>query len=361
MNFEDTDFRIEILDVENPFDVKIVDEFLSQNGFEFKPDEVDETMILYNLNDEVIGTGSYKKQTLKFVVVAPKFRETTAFSHIVTTLSNIILENHKRCFVFTKPENAVLFSSMGFKEIARAEPLFVALEFGYHLIDFYQNYLLKNKVETKTDNIASIVVNCNPFTNGHLFLIEKASAESEIVYLFVVEEDKSSFPYLIRRKIIEEGVAHLKNVVVISSGPYIVSGAIFPNYFLKTNEWSQISQKQAELDVKIFANYVVPVLNIKKRYVGTENYCSTTKAYNEAMKRILPDFNCEVIEVTRKAIGIDPENNPNYISASKVRAAIRADKLNDVLDFIPDSTKRFLLSDDAKDIIEKIKNTTGRH
>lgn len=361
MNFEDTDFRSEILDIENPFDVKIVDEFLTENGFGFKPQEVDETMILYNLNDEIIGTGSYKKQTLKFVVVSPKFRETTAFALIVTTLSNIILENHKRCFVFTKPETAILFSSMGFKEIARAEPLFVALEFGFHLIDYYQNYLLKNKVNTKTNNISAIVVNCNPFTNGHLYLIEKASAESEIVYLFVVEEDKSSFPYKVRRKIIEEGISHLKNVVVISSGPYIVSGAIFPNYFLKSEDWNNISAKQAELDVKIFANYILPVLEIKKRYVGTENYCSTTNAYNEAMKNILPDFGCEVIEVTRKAIGIDPQNNPNYISASKVRAAIRENKLTEVLEFIPEATKKFLLSDDAEEIIDNIKKSSGRH
>jgi len=361
MNFEDTDFRHEYLNLDNPFDVKLVSKFLSQNGFEFKPDEVEKTLIIYNLNDEIIGTGSYKSQTLKFVVVADKFRESTAFPLIVTNLSNIILENHKRCFVFTKPEIAKNFEALGFKEIARAEPLFVALEFGYKLIDGFVDYLKKEKQETQSDNISTIVVNCNPFTFGHLYLIEKAAAESELLYLFIVEENKSSFPYEVRKKIITEGVKHLKNVKIISSGPYIVSGAIFPNYFLKSESQSLISQKQAELDIKIFAKYVVPTLGIKKRYVGTENYCHTTRAYNEAMKKILPPIGCELIEIERKAIGKQDDLQPNYISASKVRKAIRENNLESVMIFLPEATRNFLLSDEAKEIIEQIKNTDNRH
>ncbi|OIP83014.1 MAG: hypothetical protein AUK44_06365 [Porphyromonadaceae bacterium CG2_30_38_12] len=361
MNFEDTDFRTELLDLENPYDVKLVSKFLKTYGFDFQPDDVELTMILYNLNNEIIGTGSYKSQTLKFVVVAPKFRESTAFSIIATYLTSIILEHHKRCFVFTKPENAPLFVGIGFSEIARAEPLFVALEFGYQLIDAYQKYLQGVKVETVSDNIAAMVVNCNPFTKGHLYLIEKAASENEIVYLFIVEENKSSFPCDIRKKLITQGVAHLKNVIVVSSGPYLVSGAVFPNYFLKQEKWDLITEKQAELDVKIFAQYVVPVLNIKKRYVGTENYCKVTKAYNEAMKRLLPAVGCRVIEITRAAIGFDDNNEPNFISASKVRNAIKEDRLSDILDFLPESTKNFLLSPEADETIQKIKQTQTRH
>ncbi len=361
MNFENTDFRTELLDLENPFDIKFVTEFLSKNGFEFKPYEVDKTLILYNLNDEIIGTGSYRHQTLKFVVVDKKFRDSTAFPWIVTTLGNKILENYKRCFVYTRPKTATLFEGLGYKEIARAEPLFSVLEFGYQTIEDYQKFLLQHKRKTKTNNIAAIVVNCNPFTKGHLYLIEKAASENELLYLFVVEEDLSSFPYKIRRKIIEEGISHLKNVVVLATGPYIVSGAIFPNYFLKSESWNEISQKQAEVDVSIFANYVVPILNITKRYVGTENYCQTTLAYNTAMKEILPKNGCEVIEITRKYDGLDEENNPNYISASKIRKAIKENKLEEVLDLLPKATQKFLLSKDSLAIRNKIIDSEGRH
>lgn len=361
MNFEDTDYRQEVLDIESPYDVKLVSDFLKKLGFEYIKEDVDCTMILYNLNDDIIGTGSYKNRTLKYVAVAEYFRDSTAFTMIVTHLSNKILENNNSCFVFTKPTTAKLFENIGFSIIATAEPLFSVLEFGFESIKTYQKYLKSIKKETKTKNIASIVVNCNPFTNGHKYLIEKAALENEILYLFVVEENKSVFPFEVRWDLIKKGIKHLNNVVLVKAGEYIVSGTIFPNYFLKNESFGLVSQKQAEIDVKIFANYFVPILGITKRYVGTENYCKTTLAYNQAMFKILPKANVEVIEITRTAEGLTEDNKPNYISASKVREAIKNNEIEKILSFLPQSTKDYLLSEQAKDIIEKIKQNSGRH
>jgi len=361
MNFEDTDFRQETLDIENPYDVKLVSDFLEGLGFDYQVDDVDCSMIVYNLNDEIVGTGSHKGKVLKYVAVAPKFRDSTAFAIIVTHLSDKLLEQFRRVFVFTKPSTAVLFESIGFSLIATAEPLFSVLEFGYKSIKDYQEYLKNNKIAKKTDKIASIVVNCNPFTNGHLFLIEKAAAENDILYLFVVETDKSAFPFQVRWDMIKKGVSHLSNVRMLKGGQYIVSGAIFPNYFLKNESFNQISQKQADLDISIFAKYFVPILNIKKRYIGTENYCKTTSAYNDAMHRILPNSGVEVIEIKRIAIGVDEESNPNFISASKIRNAIKNDDLVNILDFLPEVTKDFLLSEESLEIRQKIIQSSGRH
>ncbi len=357
MNFEDTDFRMEVLDIENPFDVKMVYDFLKGLGFEYNTGDINYTLILYNLNDEIIGTGSLNRETLKYVAVAEKFRESTAFSLIVTSLANKALEKYKRCFVFTKPQTAKLFKGLGFSELATAEPLFTVLEFGYKTIKDYQEYLKTKKVQTQTNDIAAIVVNCNPFTKGHKYLIEKASKENEVVYLFVVKENLSVFPYEIRKELIKKGTAHLKNVLILSTGPYIVSGAIFPDYFIKNESSNLISEKQAEIDIKIFADYIAPVLNIKKRYVGTENYCPITAAYNDAMKKILPQAGIQVVEILRITSGDDK----NYISASKIRKAIKEDKLHEYLDFLPEVTQEFLLSQEAKPIIEKIKKNESRH
>ena len=361
MTFEDTDFRQETLDLENPFDVKLVKDFLAQQGFEFDPSEVECTMIVYNLKGDIVGTGSHLGRILKYVAVAPKFRDTTAFALIVTYMTEKLLKIYKHTFVFTRPENSVRFCGLGYTEIASAPPLFCVLEFGFESIFTYQDYLKTRKVPTKTADIAAIVMNCNPFTNGHKYLIEKAASENEIVYLFVVEEDLSAFPFLVRWELIRKGIAHLKNVVMVRGGMYIVSGTIFPAYFLKNEMVNDVMQKQAELDVRIFANYVVPTLGIKKRYVGTEYYCKTTAAYNSAMKRILPSVGVEIIEVTRKSTGIRSDNTPDFISASKVREAIKLDKLEDVIDFLPDSTRHFLFSEESLQIRMRIKEAKGRH
>lgn len=359
MTFENTDFRQELLNPENPLDVKFLNTFLKSVGFDYKKEDVDTTMIIYNLNHEIIGTGSLKKNVLKYVVVAPDFRETSAFPQIVTYLANKALENHKQCFVYTKPETAKLFQALGYSLITTAEPLFAVLEFGYESIKDYQHHLLLNKIKTSTNNIAAVVVNCNPFTIGHRYLIEKASQENEIVYLFVVSENLSAFPFEIRWKLIELGISDLKNVKMIATGPYIVSGATFPNYFLKNASRSLISQKQAEIDVKIFAQYIAPILHIKKRYIGSEKYCQTTAAYNTAMHKILPEHGIKVIEYER--ISAEKNNKINFVSASKVREAIKNNKLHEVLSSLPKSTKEFLLSEKSEKIRLKIMQESDRH
>jgi [citrate (pro-3S)-lyase] ligase len=361
MTFEDTDFRQETLDLENPFDVKLVKDFLSGLGFEFDPSEVECTMIVYNLLGDIVGTGSHMGRILKYVAVAPKFRDTTAFALIVTYMTEKLLKIFKHTFVFTRPENSVRFVGLGFTEIATAEPLFALLEFGFESIFTYQEYLRTLIVPAKTRTVAAMVVNCNPFTNGHKYLIEKAASENEVLYLLVVEEDLSVFPFAVRWELIRKGISHLNNVVMVKGGMYVVSGAIFPAYFLKNENVSDVMQKQAELDVRTFAKYVVPVFGIKKRYVGTETGCKTTEAYNLAMKKILPSFGVEVVEVTRKAIGLGKDKTPDFISASKVRAAIKAGTLEDVSDFLPDSTRDFLFSDESTEIREKIREGKGRH
>lgn len=357
MTAENTDFRQETLDLENPFDVKLVRNFLTSLDFDFEPEMVDYSMILYNLNDQIIGTGSCRNNILKFVAVAPEFRESTAFAQIVTHLTDHVLKRNKTSFVFTRPENAVRFEGLGYKEISKAEPMITVLEMGFSTITNYIDYLAAQKRVEKSDKIASLVMNCNPITLGHKYLIEKAASENKLVYLFVVEEDRSAFDFKTRWQLINKEVASMPNVVVLRGSRYVVSNATFPSYFLKNENIDQITRKQAELDIRIFGEYFVPLLGIKKRYVGTETYCSTTAAYNSAMKEILPEFGVEVIEVKRKALG----NKDNIISASKVRAAIKNNSLDEIIDFLPDSSREFLLSEKSEAIKEKIRASAGRH
>jgi [citrate (pro-3S)-lyase] ligase len=239
-------------------------------------------MIVYNLKGEMVGTGSHQGRILKYVAVAPKFRDTTAFALIVTNLTEKLLKIYKHTFVFTRPENSIRFRGLGYNEIATAPPLFTVLEFGFESIHTYQNYLKSLAVPAKTSAIAAVVVNCNPFTNGHKFLIEKASSENEIVYLFVVEEERSAFSFPVRWELIRKGINHLNNVVMVKGGMYVVSGAIFPSYFLKCEEISDVMQKQADLDVTVSPD-ILYLFGYKKKRCGHRVYCKTAEAYNNSI------------------------------------------------------------------------------
>ncbi|MEA3504587.1 MAG: [citrate (pro-3S)-lyase] ligase [Bacteroidota bacterium] len=352
-------FHIEIMDLEIALDEKLISDFTTKYNICFDKTSVDYTIGLFNEKSQLIGTGSSSGNILKYIVVEEEYRVSNAFAQITTHLTDYVLEYHEDISVYTHPKNIMLFEGLGFKLVEKALPLFCMLEFGVSSINNYVEYLKKIKSTKEHKRTSSIVVNCNPFTKGHLYLIEKAAAENDLLYLFVVQENLSVFPFEIRWELIKKGISHLDNVIMVKGGNYIVSGATFPSYFLKSSKSSAIIENQAELDIRIFSKYIVPTLGINLRYIGTETYCNTTNAYNKAMHKLLPTKNVEVKEIER--VCIDNKESNNYISASKIRDAIKHDCLEDMFDSLPDSTKDFLLSDAAQPIIEKIKQSKGRH
>jgi [citrate (pro-3S)-lyase] ligase len=186
-------------------------------------------------------------------------------------------------------------------------------------------------------------------------LIEKAASECEVLYIIIVSEDKSAFPTDIREELVKKGVAHLKNVVVFQGENYVISPATFPRYFMK--EYDDAVDSQTRLDVKLFAEHIVPTLGITSRYVGEEPFCPVTKKYNEAMQEILGKMAIELIVVPRK------EARGKAISASTVRKLIQEGEIEKVKELVPATTYEFLVSEreEARKIIKLLKNSEGRH
>ena len=198
-----------------------------------------------------------------------------------------------------------------------------------------------------------IVMNCNPFTYGHQYLIEKAAKENEEVLIFVVEEDKSVFPFSVRYNLVKEGTAHLNNVKVLPGSEYIISSATFPNYFLRKEDDSLI--EYTKLDATIAGKQFGKKLNINKRYIGEEPYCKVTKKYNETLMEILPQYGMEVVLVPRKEI------EEIAISASIVREKIKNGEIEELRSLVPETTFNFLISAEGKEIEEKLKNSNLPH
>uniref|UniRef100_A0A242JWZ7 [citrate (Pro-3S)-lyase] ligase n=1 Tax=Candidatus Enterococcus clewellii TaxID=1834193 RepID=A0A242JWZ7_9ENTE len=182
--------------------------------------------------------------------------------------------------------------------------------------------------------IGSIVMNCNPFTLGHRYLIEYASKQVSQLYIFVVEEDKSIFPFKDRLDLVKAGTADLKNVTVIPSGKFIISQLTFADYFNKAD----IQDKQIDptQDLELFATEIAPTLNINVRFAGEEPLDLVTKQYNDGMARILPKHNIEFHEIPRK------EENGGVISASRVRKHLDTRDWSEIEQLVPQTTLSYL-------------------
>ncbi|ABR73683.1 [citrate (pro-3S)-lyase] ligase [Actinobacillus succinogenes] len=327
-----------------------IDRLLAQQGIR-RDQNLDYTCAMYDEDDNIIATGSLFANSLRCLAVSEDHQGEGLMNQIVTHLINEQFERgHFHLFLYTKSCAVKFFSDLSFYEIAKIEGKIAFMENRRNGFADYLQKLVDESPERQTEKrIAAIVMNANPFTLGHQYLVEKAAAENDIVHLFMVSEDQSLVPFDVRRKLILEGVAHLPNVVCHDSGSYIISSATFPSYFQKDDD--AVIESNALVDVNIFVK-IARKLGIKRRYVGDEPFSHVTHIYNKIMQRQLPEYDIECIVLERKTV------NGQIISASAVRQAIKDEDWDKLKVMLPVSSLRFFESNEAKPIINKIKQTS---
>ncbi|WP_434798560.1 [citrate (pro-3S)-lyase] ligase [Terrisporobacter vanillatitrophus] len=336
-------YNVESINLKSKYETKEVREFLAK--FNLKYEDVDYTVVIRE-NEEVIATCSKKENILKCFAINEKYQGLGLSNNLISKVTEkLFLERRYHSFIFTKPENQFLFEGLGYKNIFTTDKVSL-LESGNKDINSSLDKLKKEYNIGDNKEYAALVMNCNPFTLGHRYIVEKAAKENDNVIIFVVEEDKSAFPFQTRYKLIKEGTKDLKNVTVIPAGEYVISSATFPNYFLKKND--DTLKEYTKLDCNVFGKYFVPKFNIVKRYVGTEPHCEVTNTYNESMEEILPKYNVQVNLIERKEV----ENDA--ISASRVRKLLKEGQIEKVKNLLPKPSFDFLRSKEGELVINEL-------
>lgn len=326
------------LEVGRPFKGRALDRlraFLRINGLDY--DEGIQFTALLMEDDQIAATASLDGGVIKCVAVAPEHQGEGLTAPLMTAVRQEAFNcGQDHLMLFTKPGNLMMFREFGFYPVIRTEDCLL-MENRRAGLDNFLSALKK-----PTDNrrpVGCVVANCNPFTNGHRYLIETAATQCEWLHLFVLSEDKSCFSAEARMEMVKRGCADLKNVLIHSTGPYLVSSATFPTYFIKDK--SRAGAIYCQLDVRLFAEKIVPPLNITCRFVGTEPYSEITNAYNMQMKAMLPEYGVELVEIPRKT------QDGDAISASRVRALLKGGDLNAVKALVPETTFEYLAQMDA--------------
>lgn len=326
---------------------QVLTDFLKKYDLDYELD-IDYSILVY-YQEDLIATASLANNVMKCFLVDREFigQNVTGlmFSHLVHVLAQKGINHY---FVFTRPSNEQIFKSLNMKVLVTTMNTLL-LEGG----DSIYNVLgkLKKEYNISDKKKSCVIINANPMTLGHMYLIETAAKESEEVLVFVVSEDLSSFPFSDRFEIIKEATSKLDNVTVLPSLSYLVSKITFPKYFLKEDQL--IQDEQTLVDVIIYKEYYTKIFNIKKRYLGEEPLSFNTSKYNKVLKDYLND-NVKIIE--RKKEG------SMVISASLIRKLIKANKLSQVKKYVPEATYNYLLSEKGQRIVKKIQATElGRH
>ena len=307
---------------------RLWEQLLLRSGL--KADTCSDSTALIWESGSLIAAGSRLGNLLKCIAVDSAYRGQDLTATLLTQLRRDALQaGYTHLFLYTKPENLQQFSSLFFYPIAATDDVMLM----ENRPDGISSFLDTLPPAVSGVN-GAIVMNANPFTLGHRYLIETAARECDRLYVFVLSEDRSCFSAADRMEMVRLGTSDLQNVTVLPTGPYLISSATFPTYFLKEN--ASPSDVQCRLDTAIFTKYYAPRLSITRRYVGTEPHCPVTKSYNRVMAQLLPAAGITFIEVPR----LEMQNAP--ISASSVRELLTQHK--DIRPLVPDSTYQYLLS-----------------
>lgn len=313
-----------------------IERFLKRNDLQLDQGVTD--FIEARHNGNLVACAGIDHNIIKCVAIQRCYRGGGVSLQLMSELFNLLHSRGlEKLYLFTKPENMELFSASGFYPIARDERRAVLMENSANRLDQYCESL--KALTHDGQKIGCIVMNANPFTLGHLHLVQTAAQTCDWVHVFLVREDASLFKYDERFFLVQQGTKEISNMTLHEGSDYLISRASFPNYFLKDK--AEVQSSHAALDLKLFRERIAPALKVTHRFVGSEPTDRVTNQYNQEMKYYLFEAlsespTIEVVEVERILF----EGLP--ISASRVRKAL-ADRDWELLrHLLPPSTYAFL-------------------
>ena len=339
---------------------KRVEAFLSSNGLRLAALERYVVISRDEDGDEIIAGGGLDGNVIKCVAVSEAARSEGLMNILVSRLIAIAHEEgHESVKAFTKPANEDIFRSLGFKLLASSRNA-ILMENGRGGLPEYRKYLESLSHPGKN---GAIVMNANPFTKGHRYLIEQAASQVDNLYVIVVKEDRSRFPYAERKSMIEAGCEGLANVTVCEGSDYAISAATFPTYFLK--QLDDATPTHIALDLDLFVRHIARPLGVTVRFAGSEPEDKLTRCYNEMMSEILPAGGygskdnpagqpISFVEIPRL------EQNGRPVSATALRSALDRGDLNAAMKFVPVSTVPYLIADLAERSLRQELDTTPK-
>ena len=339
---------------------KRVEAFLSSNGLRLATLERYVVISRDEDGDEIIAGGGLDGNVIKCVAVSEAARSEGLMNILVSRLIAIAHEEgHESVKAFTKPANEDIFKSLGFRLLASSENA-ILMENGRGGLPEYRKYL---ESLARPGKNGAIVMNANPFTKGHRYLIEQAASQVDNLYVIVVKEDRSRFPYSERKSMIEAGCAGLANVTVCEGSDYAISAATFPTYFLK--QLDDATPTHIALDLDLFVRHIARPLGVTVRFAGSEPEDKLTRCYNEMMSEILPAGGygskdnpagqpITFVEIPRL------EQNGRPVSATALRSALDRGDLKAAMEFVPVSTVPYLIADLAERSLRQELDTTPK-
>jgi len=313
-----------------------VDGLLRRTGLHRDADV--EVFALAHTGGVLVGCMGLAGDVVKCTAVDPGERGRHVANALLVELRHAALARGRdRLFCYTKPLYRRQFASLGFTPIAEVQGVATLMEDDPQGLARYCAGLATTR--RPGARIGGIVMNANPFTRGHEYLVSCACEYCDVVHVFVVGETGSEFSYEDRIRLVRAGVAAMPvrdRVVVHDGSPYVVSRATFPQYFLKDD--AEIDRAYAGIDLQIFRRAIAPALGIRHRFVGTEPLSGVTAYYNREMHEWLERVPMEAPTITVHEIPRVGTDRYPVVAASVVRRLLGERRIAELAALVPPTT-----------------------
>jgi len=203
----------------------------------------------------------------------------------------------------------------------------------------------QKSVTGNSEGLSCVVLNANPFTIGQKYLVQLAASRSAKVLVFVIQNRPEAgakgnhentgieFSFLDRMRMVKEGLSDIGNVIILPSGPYLISRSDYPEGFL--SEDLGPAPAHAILDSMVFC-HVCNALGIKTAFAGDEPRDELSEIHLNALRQECRKNNINLRVAERKRLG------ERYLTSSLARQAIADKDLDELKEIVPQTTLSYL-------------------
>ena len=139
---------------------------------QLEPDDTWESTVLLWDNEQLIAAASRQGNLLKCIAVDDGYQGEGLTATLLTQLRQDAFScGYSHLFLYTKPKNRAMFSSLFFYPIAETSDVLLM----ENKQGGIENFLRTLPVADCDGTVGAAVMNCNPFTKGHRYLIETAA------------------------------------------------------------------------------------------------------------------------------------------------------------------------------------------
>ncbi len=228
-----SEYTVSVIRPSDRRSMAMLDRLLEKEGIR-RDRNLDYTLGLFDEDYQLAATGSCFGNTLRCMAVDSSRQGEGLLNQVVSHLMEYQYERgNTHLFLYTKCSTALFFRDLGFYEIARVPDRVVFME---NRRKGLEEFLKKLERETDaaapvlpSEGAGAIVMNANPFTLGHRYLVEEAARRCSLLHIFVVSEDASLVPAHVRMRLVKEGCSGIPGLVFHGTDSYMISNATFPS------------------------------------------------------------------------------------------------------------------------------------